>query len=314
MKNKSFEYNSLSLLILTPLFLGIGFIKIIRDVGNDFWISIIIGILLGLIINQILKALPKNNNKPLFILINFIILLIITSSLTRSISHLYLNKTPDYFIFIPFLLVMYYASTKKDDVIFKVANIILFINIFLFIFSSILLIPLFKIDNLMPLFGDSSILNIIYSGIDFALLSTIPLMLLSKHNKKIYTLSSLYIFLVFVLIIGTLGINVASIFNYPEYIILKRVSFFDFFDNIQNFIFLSWIFSSFTLGGLVCTNIENYSNKKTLLIILILTFIINTVFSNFQIFNFINNYIRYILITIVILFLVNKMFRKKVQH
>ena len=314
MKNKSFEYNSLSFLITTPLFLGIGFIKIIRDVGNDFWISIIIGILLGLIINQILKLLPKNNNKPLFILINFIILLIITSSLTRSISHLYLNKTPDYFIFIPFLLVMYYASTKKDDVIFKVANIILFINIFLFIFSSILLIPLFKIDNLMPFFGDSSILNIIYSGIDFALLSTIPLMLLSKHNKKIYTLSSLYIFLVFVLIIGTLGINVASIFNYPEYIILKRVSFFDFFDNIQNFIFLSWIFSSFTLGGLVCTNIENYSNKKTLLIILILTFIINTVFSNFQIFNFINNYIRYILITIVILFLVNKMFRKKVQH
>ena len=97
---------------------------------------------------------------------NFIILLIITSSLTRSISHLYLNKTPDYFIFIPFLLVMYYASTKKDDVIFKVANIILFINIFLFIFSSILLIPLFKIDNLMPFFGDSSILNIIYSGMD----------------------------------------------------------------------------------------------------------------------------------------------------
>ena len=311
MKNKSFEYNSLSFLITTPLFLGIGFIKIIRDVGNDFWISLIIGILLGLIITQILKLLPKNNNKPLFILINFIILLIITSSLTRSISHLYLNKTPDYFIFIPFLLVMYYASTKKDDVIFKVANIILFINIFLFIFSSILLIPLFKIDNLMPLFGDSSILNIIYSGIDFALLSTIPLMLLSKHNKKIYTLSSLYIFLVFVLIIGTLGINVASIFNYPEYIILKRVSFFDFFDNIQNFIFLSWIFSSFTLGGLVCTNIENYSNKKTLLIILILTFIINTVFSNFQIFNFINNYIRYILISIVIIFLINKMLRKR---
>ena len=311
MKNKSFEYNSLSFLITTPLFLGIGFIKIIRDVGNDFWISLIIGILLGLIINQILKLLPKNNNKPLFILINFIILLIITSSLTRSISHLYLNKTPDYFIFIPFLLVMYYASTKKDDVIFKVANIILFINIFLFIFSSILLIPLYKIDNLMPFFGDSSILNIIYSGMDFALLSTIPLMLLSKHNKKVYTLSSLYIFLVFVLIIGTLGINVASIFNYPEYIILKRVSFFDFFDNIQNFIFLSWIFSSFTLGGLVCTNIENYSNKKTLLIILILTFIINTVFSNFQIFNFINTYIRYILISIVIIFLINKMLRKR---
>ena len=36
MKNKSFEYNSLSFLITTPLFLGIGFIKIIRDVGNDF--------------------------------------------------------------------------------------------------------------------------------------------------------------------------------------------------------------------------------------------------------------------------------------
>lgn len=313
MKNKNFEYNSLSLLISTPLFVGIGFIKIIKDVGNDFWISILLGIFFGLILNQILKSLPKNNNKILFLLLNFTVFLIVAASLTRSVSHLYLNKSPDYFILIPFLLVMFYSSLKKDDVIFKVANIFLFINILLFVFSTILLIPLFKLDNLRPFIGSSSIIQIVKSAFDFALLSSVPLMLLSKHNKKVYTGSLFYISFIFLLIVGTLGINVASIFNYPEYIILKRISFFDLFDNVQNFIFLSWIFSLFTLGGLTCTNIENYSSKKTLFVLLVFTFFTIVFFSNLHVFDFIFNNIRLILILLSVIFLLNKIFRKTNQ-
>lgn len=314
MKNTKHEYNSLLYLISQPLFLGIGFIKIIRDVGSDYWISIILGIIIGLLINYILKLLPKNNNKYLFILLNIIILFIMTSILTKCISSLYLNKTPDNFILLPLLFIAYYSSNKNDETIFKIANIIILINAILFITALISLVPLLSINNFLPVTGDSSIIKILLSGLDFAIISTAPLLLFPNikkyYNSKVYLFSTANIAIFFILIIGTLSINVASIFNYPEYIIFKRVSFIDFFDNIQNIIFMMWIFSAFSLIGLSTLNIRKYSNKKTLLIIIILLLIISNVISNFKLFNFVYINIRYILLSVFILFIFNKILSK----
>lgn len=314
MKNTKYEYNSLLYLISQPLFLGIGFVKIIRDLGNDYWISIILGIIIGLFINYILKMFLKKNNNIIFILINIIILLIITSSLTKCISSLYLNKTPDIVIMIPLLLIAFYSSNKNDETIFKVANIIILINAVLFLVAFISLLPLISLSNFTPVFGSSGVLNILLSSLDFALISTAPFIIFpnfkKNYNNKIYLMSTLTIIIFFILIIGTLGINVASIFNYPEYIIFKRVSFLDFFDNIQNIIFMMWIFSSFSLIGLSSLNIRKYSNKKTLLIIFVLIILISNVISNYKLFNFIFTNIRYILLSLFILLIFNKILSK----
>lgn len=314
MKNTKYEYNSLLYLISQPLFLGIGFVKIIRDLGNDYWISIILGIIIGLFINYILKMFLKKNNNIIFILINIIILLIITSSLTKCISSLYLNKTPDIVIMIPLLLIAFYSSNKNDETIFKVANIIILINAVLFLVAFISLLPLISLSNFTPVFGSSGVLNILLSSLDFALISTAPFIIFpnfkKNYNNKIYLMSTLTIIIFFILIIGTLGINVASIFNYPEYIIFKRVSFLDFFDNIQNIIFMMWIFSSFSLIGLSSLNIRKYSNKKTLLIIIVLIILISNVISNYKLFNFIFTNIRYILLSLFILLIFNKILSK----
>lgn len=314
MKNTKYEYNSLLYLISQPLFLGIGFVKIIRDLGNDYWISIILGIIIGLFINYILKMFLKKNNNIIFILINIIILLIITSSLTKCISSLYLNKTPDIVIMIPLLLIAFYSSNKNDETIFKVANIIILINAVLFLVAFISLLPLISLSNFTPVFGSSGVLNILLSSLDFALISTAPFIIFpnfkKNYNNKIYLMSTLTIIIFFILIIGTLGINVASIFNYPEYIIFKRVSFLDFFDNIQNIIFMMWIFSTFSLIGLSSLNIRKYSNKKTLLIIIVLIILISNVISNYKLFNFIFTNIRYILLSLFILLIFNKILSK----
>lgn len=314
MKNTKYEYNSMLYLISQPLFLGIGFIKIIKDLGSDYWISILLGIILGLFINYILKIFPKTNNSFFFVLINVIILLIMTSSLTKCISSLYLNKTPDNIILIPLLLIAFYSSNKNNETIFKVANIIILINIMLFLVAFISLVPLISLNKFLPIIGNFGVLDILLSSLDFALISTAPLIIFpslkKNYNSKIYLISTLTIAFFFILIIGTLGINVSAIFNYPEYIIFKRVSFLDFFDNIQNIIFMMWIFSAFSLIGLSTLNIKKYSNKKTLLIIMFFIILINNVISNFKLFNFIYINIRYILIFIFGLFILNKLFSK----
>lgn len=314
MKNTKQEYNSLLYLISQPLFLGIGFIKIIRDLENDYWIGIILGVIIGLFINYILHLLPHNNNKIIFTLINICILLIITTILTNCISLLYLNKTPINIILIPLLIVAIYSSTKGDETIFKAANIIVLINVFLFTIAFISLIPLISINNFLPIIGNSSIISILLSSLDFALISTTSLILFpnlkKNYNYKVYLVSSLTIVTFFLLIIGTLGINVASIFNYPEYIIFKRVSFLDFFDNIQNIIFMMWIFSSFSLIGLCSLNIRKNTNKKILLIIMIFIFLISNIIGNYNLFNFIYLNIRYLLLIIFGLFILNKIISK----
>lgn len=311
-KITKYQYNSILYLLIHPLFLGIGIIQIIKSVGNDYWISITIGIILGLLINYILKLLPNKNNKVLFLLINLIILLITLMSATRSISILYLDKTPEFIIMIPLLLLIYYSSSKHKTTIFKVSSILILINILVFLINTLSLIPLIKINNLLPIFGKSSILDILLSGLDFALISTLPYFTLDKfkenYNFKTYLFSSLTILTLFILIIGSLGIEVASIFSYPEYIALKQISILDSINNIQNIVFISWFFSMFILMGICTNNIIKVTNQKMLLTFLIITLFINSIFNSF---NFIFSNIRIILILIFIIFIVNKFIKKE---
>ena len=74
----------------------------------------------------------------------------------------------------------------------------------------------------------------------------------------------------FTLIIGILGVPVASIYKYPEYIIYKKISILNIIENVQNILFMSWIFESFTILGIASNNL----NKKILLFILIAILII----------------------------------------
>lgn len=269
------QYNSTLFLLARPLFLGFGIYKIINIVGPYYYISIILGIFLGLLLNQIIKKI--NNINFIKLLISIILLIYVTYSLTNSISTLYLNQTPKIIILAALLLIIIYSRSKNKENIFKVANILFIINIGLFLITTFSLIPYINIENII-LANNFNLTNILISSIYFALLSTVPYLILpnfkENYNYKAYLLSSLYTLILFTLIIGILGVPVASIYKYPEYIIFKKISILNIIENVQNILFMSWIFESFIMLGIASNNI----NKKILLLILIVIFITYSIF------------------------------------
>lgn len=269
------QYNSTLFLLARPLFLGFGIYKIINIVGSYYYISIILGIFLGLILNQIIKKL--NNINFIKLLISITLLIYGTYSLTNSISTLYLNQTPKIIILAALLLIIIYSRSKNKENIFKVANILFIINIMLFLITTFSLMPYINIENII-LANNFNLTNILISSMYFALLSTIPYLILpnfkENYNYKAYLLSSLYTLILFTLIISILGAPVAAIYKYPEYIIFKKISILNIIENVQNILFMSWIFESFIMLGIVSNNI----NKKILLLILIVIFITYSIF------------------------------------
>ncbi|MDD2208050.1 MAG: hypothetical protein PHU45_01670, partial [Bacilli bacterium] len=187
------------------------------------------------------------------------------------------NQTPKIIILAALLLIIIYSRSKNKENIFKVANILFIINIGLFLITTFSLIPYINIE-IITLANNFNLANILISSIYFALLSTIPYLILpnfkENYNYKAYILSSLYTLILFTLIITILGAPVASIYKYPEYIIFKKISILNIIENVQNILFMSWIFESFIMLGIASNNI----NKKILLLILIVIFITYSIF------------------------------------
>ena len=80
-KVPSNQKNSIIYLMSRPLFLGIGFTRIINKVGYDVWISILIGTFISLLINYIFKRLPEEANKYFKICYNYVLLCLVFSCL-----------------------------------------------------------------------------------------------------------------------------------------------------------------------------------------------------------------------------------------
>ena len=68
----------------------------------------------------------------------------------------------------------------------------------------------------------------------------------NHYNKFVIIsiiISIVLIFFIFVVVVGNLGIYLASSYQYPEYIVLKRISLFNFLDRIENMVVIQWIFA-----------------------------------------------------------------------
>lgn len=317
MKNVTkMQYNSTLYLISRPLFIGIGIIKIIKNVGSDIWISLILGIIFGLAINYMLTKLKEKENKALGIIVNSSLFLLCLLIISKLISSIYLDLTPNLMIILPFIIVIYYTVQKGYKNFYKSSLLILIINLAFYLFAFMALIPTIKIDNFLPLFT-SSTSKILLSAIDFALISTLPYTTLSnfkeRYNYKAYLCSCLTIAIIFLIVVGSLGVNLSITFRYPEYIVFKKISLLSFIENIENILYATWIFDSFGLCSMAALNIKRLSNNKTLIIILlIITGLSNFLFlNNFTVLNFIITNFTYIISLLFILYVVSKTITKK---
>lgn len=314
-KINNLEYQCLAYLLAFPLFMGIGISKMIRDVGSDVWISMIIGTILGLFIIFLFKKLPNKSNKYCSLIINTIFLLLGTLIFNKLVGSIYLSKTPNLIIMIPGYALLIYTVYKGKKALFKTSSILIIVFMLLFLIAALVLIPSINIDYFLPI-KTNSFSKIILSGVDMALLSTTPLVLLpnakEKLNYKNYLLASVTIYIIIICTLGNLGVDIAKIYRYPEYMVFKKISLLKSIENIENILFMIWIITIYNITSLASINIKEDFNYYVLFGVYgIVVFVAaKYLISSYKTTTFLLNYFTYILLSIVVIYIIGKVLKK----
>lgn len=297
MVNKSstiteYGYNSIIFFLMKASFIGMGYYIIFENSYQDSYIAALIGIIIGFISIIILNVIRNNKNKLDIIdlnkklfgtaiggVINIIVFsafLIFGISLlynyTLFIESYYIQETVDIYVLFIIIFPILYLANKGITVISRVSQLLIIINEVIFILGILGSIKNISVDNLFPIM-ESSNANILYSSIVYAIFATAPIFLLTIVSKNMliekklklkytiiaYILSCLKIVMIILFIVLILGRNMAVIFKYPEYYMLKEINFFDIVEKIENTIALMYVFDFF-----VCITMIIYFLKTCL--------------------------------------------------
>ncbi len=314
-KITNLEYQCLAYLLAFPLFMGIGISKTIRDVGSDVWISMITGTVLGLFIIFLFKKLPNKSNKYCSLIVNATFILLGTLIFNKLVDSIYLSKTPNLIIMIPEYALIIYTVYKGKETLFKTSSILIIVFMLLFLFAASILTPSINIDYFLPI-KTNSFVKIILSGVDIALLSTTPLVLLpnakEKLNYKSYLLASVTIFIIIVCTLGNLGVDIAKIYRYPEYMVFKKISLLKSIENIENVLFMIWIITIYNITSLASINIKEDFNYYVLFGVYVIVVFVAAKYliSSYKTTAFLLNYFTYVLLGIVVIYIIGKILKK----
>lgn len=305
------EYNKLSYFSFRALFMGIGLSKILNSTHSYFFISIIIGTILGLLIMYLYN---NTANKYISIISNLLLLIMLFTIIINMISTMYLTDMSRLMIGIPFLLLIIYQITKPNVNIYRVANILLILNLTIYIFASFSLTKYIDLTNIE--FTNFNLKTIISNSILYALFSISPYIFNKDENTikyksyKTYIISSITISLIFFFTISILGNSLIELYRYPEYIILKKVSFTNAIENIENIVCFMWIFDIYMLMINSANQIKNNVSNKILLYLILISslFIAIIILKYYQLTLLMYNYSG---IVLGILLILNIIFHKK---
>ncbi len=296
-KISNLEIGVLNYFSTRAFFIGLTFNSLIRLVKQDSWIvpllSLIVGFIFILAVNYISNYKPDFNITEkinslfgnisskvvlifLFIIV-FVYCIINYINLNNFIHGQFLNNTPIMIISIMFMIAMAYILYKGIVVIARTSSVLFYIGIILFIISLFMLIPSFEISNLKPFFQFSG-KNLVKSINCFYALNISPMFILTIipkkdiENPKIkkaitlsYLLSTITLFFVIFATISTFGYELTSLYEYPEFHVLKHIYFIGTSSRIESILVIQWIFDSFIYNILalyfcsVC--IKNFSKK-----------------------------------------------------
>jgi spore germination protein KB len=351
-KLQFFEIFSLIYFAIRASFIGIGINSVLFYGKVDSYISIIISLVLGLIpiiIFNLVTNINKNENIHniimsvlgnkvgkivCFLLLCFVFFYatVLFYDVINFVASEYLYKTPSYIIGTMMIIPVIYLLIHDIKTICRTSIILFFISIIFYLFSIIGLIPSFEITNLLPILenGISSplmgtIQAIAYTSLPIFILTIIPKNSVNGKNifKKVvitYLLISLIICITVINVIGILGIDLALLYQYPDYQVLRRIQVGGFIQRTESILAIQWLLClfvmiSFCLYYVIKTTsiiFPKLNNKVRLMlpyiypiIMLILCRTIwrnNTIFVNFTIKQFpIYLYIFLLVIPIIIL-------------
>ncbi len=309
--------------LIYSCFLGMASYNIFHTAQVNAYISVILGSLIGIIPFLLVMYILKNSggediidlNISLFgnvvgtiinAILNIALILfatLILYNLALFLDTQYIPDTSSLYVKILLITVIIYAASKSIATISRISQIIFIINLALFLLSCIGIVSEFDYNNLLPVLSDG-IKPVVCGGIEYMIFGVLPLFLLTiiptklvknkehimRNSSIMYIISSIIIFIIFLIITGVLGYEVISIYKYPEYMVLKKFSLFDIIERIENTLALQNVFSMFiflTLIVYICSkSIKKVFNKlksqeliPTLLGILILV-LSNYIFEN----------------------------------
>ena len=276
------EFNILNYLNSRALFMGIGLSKLLIQAHEYIWISLILGTIIGAILIHFVKF--KMKKSLLNVVICSILFVIGLNILINMISTMYLTEMPKLLVGIPIILLVMYILNKREVIIYRVANILFVLNIFLYVVAMLSLVSDFHLENFS--YSNTPIQNVIFSALEFALFSTLPTLITRDENTanislvKTYIISAITMGTWFLLTYGILGANLVDIYRYPEYIILKKISIMNFLENIENIVSFVWLFDIIIFllcnGNAIKKNVDNPKVINILLpILLLITAFIN---------------------------------------
>lgn len=277
------ENFSVNYFLTRALFLGIGFSVIIGLSKQDSILAFIVGTILSLLfiflINKVQKykgektlqdVLKEMKGIGLFIRIIFLLyaFCLLCEGLTfiqLFASSFFLIRTPIWFISLPLVLLLIRIAKNGIKTTFRVAACLLPISLSLTILSLCALCGYASIENVSPLFVTPPI-DFLKSVFYYTTLSVTPSILMLITNKSnstgSYLFGSFTLIAKMFLIIAIVGPILATIYRFPEYIILKEIKILDFIEKIENIVALSWIFDVFIYLSMSSLMLKELIPKK----------------------------------------------------
>lgn len=290
----SFEVSTFVFYMMRCSFVGITINNLILIAKQDSYLSVIIGFIIGFIplllylylinykkdynINDLIEHFfGKKIGKLINILLCLFLLYLSTImfwNLTNLITSQYLSRTPAFAIGIMFIIPTIYLLSKGIGVIGKCSVIFFYMSMIFTILPIIGLQFQIQLENVMP-FLEHGIRPAIDGGLQFTTNSVLILFLLlsipkemvqddKKFNRRIiamYCVTSLILFLQVFLVITVFGVRLATLYQYPEFHLLKRVSIIGFIQRIESTLAIQWIFDIFMANIFTLYFVSHYFTK-----------------------------------------------------
>ncbi len=304
------QYKYLSYSLTRLLFIG-GILNLLFKNGqNDLLLSSFLGMLLGYFLLYLFYR-KKYINKYLIILLSILIMFISMLSNILLTSNYLLSKTPIFIISLVMILTGYYSTIYGIKNISRSTELLFVITFILIIICYLGLFKSVRISNLLPLFS-TKFSNIIKSIFIFSSTSLLPNLLIINYKDDLsfkdisngYIMGCLSIIGIIFIIETIYGYNYASYLNFPEYMVLKRISFMNYINNIENILVMEWIVN-IVIGVMICSyNIYNYLGKHKYYVVILLILVLLCVLYNY--YNLVFSIKWYIYLGFIILCLVIK--------
>ena len=180
------------------------------------------------------------------------------TTLNFTINQL-LIRNSYYIVAFIYSLILALAVCKGKEIICRTSLVLYFILTLSFIIGFSLLIPEIELENLLPIISipTNKIITLSLTIPSYFILPLISILCIKRNDitdkhkltKSLiiaYITGAIIVLTFYFFIISTYGIDLASIFIYPEYVLFKKINLFNFVQRVENIMATSFFISSFS--------------------------------------------------------------------